>query len=94
MQTLDPPWNEFDTPAVGCLIIVGDQSYHRCVISKLNDLVGGVHGRAIVGEQGVQEGTKHAPLRGPYCMLRVSMEDVLLPTLITWGRTVTKSRIQ
>ena len=40
----------------------------------------------------VQEGTKHAPLKGP--MLRVSVADVLLPTLTTWGRQIRKSRIQ
>ena len=43
---------------------------------------------AVVGKQGVQEGTKHAPLRG--LMLRVSVVDVLL----TWGWPVKKSRIQ
>ena len=41
-------------------------------------------GYAVVGEQGVQEGTKHAPLRGP--ALRI---NVLLPTLTTWGRPYT-----
>ena len=35
------------------------------VVSKLNDGVGVVPGHAIVGEQGVQEQTEHAPLRGP-----------------------------
>ena len=49
--------------------------------SKLND------GVEVMGNQGVQEGTKHAPLRG-------SLVDVLLPTLTTWGRPVRKSRIQ
>ena len=32
---------------------------------KLNDGVEVVRGYAVVGEYGVQEGTKHAPLRGP-----------------------------
>jgi hypothetical protein len=45
-----------------------------------------------VGEQGVQEGTEHAPLGVPF--LRISVADVLLPTLTTWGRPVRKSRIQ
>ena len=36
-----------------------------CVIGKLNDGVGVVSGHAVVGEQRVQEGTEHAPLRGP-----------------------------
>ena len=39
-----------------------------------------------------QKGTKHAPLRVP--VLRVSMADVVLPTLTTWGRPFRKSRIQ
>ena len=45
---------------IGCLIVVCDSSYHRCC-------VGVVHCHAVVGEQGVQEETKHAPLRGPRC---------------------------
>ena len=51
-----------------------------------------MHGHRVVGEQGVQEGTKHAPLKGP--VLRATMVYVLLPTLTTWGRPVMKSRIQ
>ena len=43
---------------VGCLIVVGDQAYHCCVICKLND-------GAVMSDQRVQEGTEHAPLRGP-----------------------------
>ena len=45
-----------------------------------------------MSEQGVQEETEHATLESP--MLRISMADVLLPTLTTWGRTVRMSRIQ
>ena len=45
-------------------------------------------GHLVVGEQGVQEGTKYTPL------LRISMADMLWPTLTTWGRPVRKSRIQ
>ena len=36
-----------------------------CVVGKLNDGVGVVLGHAVMGEQGIQEGTDHAPLRGP-----------------------------
>ena len=54
-----------DDLPIGCLVIVGDQPYHCCVIDKLNDGVGGVPGRAVTSEQGVQEGIEHAPLRGP-----------------------------
>ena len=45
--------------------MVGDQAYHCCVVSKLNDGVGVVFGHAVVGEQGVQEGSKYTPLRDP-----------------------------
>jgi hypothetical protein len=38
---------------MGCLIIVGNQAYHCCVVSKLNDGVEVVLGNAVVGEQGV-----------------------------------------
>ena len=40
------------------LIVVGDQAYHRCV-SKLDNGVGVVRYHTVVGEEGVQEGTKH-----------------------------------
>ena len=50
---------------IGCLIIVGDHAYHCCAISKLNDGVGVMLGHAVMGEQGVQEETKHTPLRDP-----------------------------
>jgi hypothetical protein len=74
---------------IGCHI--SDQDNHHVVI-KLNDAVGVVCDHAVLGEQGVQEGTKHTLLRGP--MLRVSMGYELLPTLTTWGQPVRKSRIQ
>ena len=45
-----------------------------------------------MSEQEVQEGTEHALLRGP--VLRISMVDVLLPTLNTWGRPVRESKMQ
>ena len=45
-----------------------------------------------MGEQEVEEGIKCAPLRGP--MLRITVADVLLLTLTTWGWPVRKSRIQ
>ena len=45
-----------------------------------------------MSEQGAQEGTEHAPLRGP--VLRISVVDGSFPTLTTWGRPVRKSRIQ
>ena len=33
--------------------------------ANLNDGVGVVFGQAVMGEQGIQEGTKYTPLRGP-----------------------------
>ena len=45
-----------DLLPIGCLIIVGDQAYHCCVIRKLNDGVEVVPGRAVISEHGVQEG--------------------------------------
>ena len=45
-----------------------------------------------MGEQGVHEGSKHTPLRGPVFRIRVA--DVLLPNLTTWGRLIRKSKIQ
>ena len=41
------------------------RTYRCCVIGKLNDGVGVMPGRAVMSEQGVQEGTEYAPLRGP-----------------------------
>ena len=45
-----------------------------------------------MSEQGVQEGTEHAPLR--VSRVRISLADVLLPTLNTWRQPGRKSRIQ
>ena len=58
---LAPHGQVSDLP-IGCLV-VGDQAYH-CVISKLNDGVGVVPGCVVMSEQGIQEGTEYAPLRG------------------------------
>jgi hypothetical protein len=60
-------WHQVsDVLRIGCYIVVGDQAYHCCVVSKLNDGVGVVLGHAVVGEQGGQEGTEHAPPRGTH----------------------------
>ena len=61
--------------------------------ANLMMVLGVVCGHAVVGEQVVQKGTKHVPLRG-FPVLRVSVADVLLPTLTTWGRPDRKSSIQ
>ena len=59
---------------------------------KLTDGVGVVPGHAVVGEQGVQEGTEHAPLGSS------SVEDQRGGCVVTYpchqGRPVRKSRIQ
>ena len=62
---LAPHFQVTDFLPLGCLIITGDQAYHRNVIRKLDDGVGVMRGHAVVGEQGVQEWTKHTPLWGP-----------------------------
>jgi hypothetical protein len=51
-----------------------------------------VRWHTVVDEQGVQEGTKHTPLRVPVLMF--SVKDVLLLTLTAWGQPIGKSRIQ
>ncbi len=48
--------------SVGLLIVVGDQAYHRCVISKFDDDVGAVCGCTVVCVQGVQEWAEDAAL--------------------------------
>jgi hypothetical protein len=46
-----------DLLPIGSLVAVGDQAYHCCVVRKLNDGVGVVFAHAVVGEEGIQEGT-------------------------------------
>ena len=85
---------------IGCLIVIGDQAYHCCVIGKHNDGVGVVPGRAVMSEQGVQEGTEHTPLRVPRvedqhggCVLtvrksRIHLErEVFSPTVFSLVRS-------
>ena len=50
---------------VGCLVIVSNQAYYCCIVCKLDDSVGGIRGHTVMGEQGVEKGAEHAPLRGP-----------------------------
>ncbi len=68
--------------SVGRLIIISDQAYHHCVISKFDDDVGAaVCGCTVVCVQGVQEWAKDTAPRS------TSVEDqgdyVLLPILTT-----------
>ena len=62
---LAPHGQVSDLLPICCLIVVGDQAYHCCVISILNDGVGVMPGRAVMNEKGVQEGSEYGPLRGP-----------------------------
>ena len=62
---------------MGILIIIGDHSYYRRVISKLDDCVSVVHGYAVVGEREYRRGLSTQPRWAP--VLMVSMADVLDP---------------
>jgi hypothetical protein len=75
------------------MAIVRDQSYHCCVIGKLNG-VGVIPGHEVMSEQGVQEGTEHAPSRAPRVEDERGRFVVTHSTLTTWGRPIRKSRIQ
>ena len=70
----------------GCFIDVGDQAYHRCVVNKLNCGVGVVLDHTVMGEQGVQEETKHAPLRGPRVEDQCGRCDVSYPYYLEAAR--------
>ncbi len=48
---------------VGRLIVVGDQTYHRCVICKFDDDIGAVCSWTVMCVQGVQEWPEDAALR-------------------------------
>ena len=65
MLFLAPHGQVSDLLPIGCFIIVGDQAYQCCVITYLDDGVGVVPGRAVMSEQGVQEGAEYPSLRGP-----------------------------
>ena len=91
---------------LGSFIILQAFLRHCGVVSKLDDGVGVVQSHAIVAEQGVQQraetpggplreysrGLRTHPWGAP--MLRVSVEEVLLPILTACGLPVRKSRIQ
>ncbi len=65
--------------SVGRLIVVGDQAYHRCVISKFDDDIRAVCCCTVVCVQGVQEWAEDATLGAP--VLRIRGDEVLLPIL-------------
>ncbi len=45
-------------------IIVADETYHCCVISKLDDVVGAELGSAVVGQQREEQRAEHTALWG------------------------------
>ncbi len=62
--------------SVGRLIVVGDQAYHRCVISKFDDDIGAVCSCTVVCVQGVhRSGLRTQPCGAP--VLRIRGDDVL-----------------
>ncbi len=49
--------------SVGRIIVVSDQAYHRCDISKLDNDIGAVCSCTVMCVQGVQEWAEDAALR-------------------------------
>ncbi|XP_016367867.1 protein groucho-2-like [Sinocyclocheilus rhinocerous] len=52
------------SPMVRCFIIVADDTYHSCVISKLDDVVAAELGSAVVGQQREEQRAEYTALRG------------------------------
>ncbi len=59
-------------------IVVADETYHCCVISKLDDVVGAELGSAVMGQQREEQRAEHTALWGT-CAYVVVLE-VLWPT--------------
>jgi hypothetical protein len=66
-----PHYRVSDLLLVGCLIVVGDQAYHRRVVNKLDDGDGVVRGPTVVGEQEVQKGTKQRKCPERYSEVKI-----------------------
>lgn len=47
---------------VGCLVVVSYQSYYGGIISKLDNGIARMNGGTVIGEEGVEEGTKNTSL--------------------------------
>ncbi len=45
-------------------IVAADETYHRCVISELDDVVGAVFGSAVVGQQREEQRAEHTAMWG------------------------------
>ncbi len=52
------------TSSVVRFIVVADETYHLCVICKLDDVVGAELGSAVVGQQREEQRAEHTALRG------------------------------
>lgn len=65
-----------DLLSVVGLIVMADEAYHSCVISKLYSGVAGLDGGTVLGEESQ---TKHTALRSP--VFRIMVADVRLPIL-------------
>ncbi len=50
--------------SVVCFIVVADEPYHCCVISKLDDVVGAELGSAVMGQQREEQRAEHTALWG------------------------------
>ncbi len=59
-------------------IVVADETYHCCVISELDDVVGAELGSAVVGQQRKEQRAEHTALGAP--VLSVVVLEVLWPT--------------
>lgn len=55
-------WRGHLLPLGRFLIVVSDEAYHHCYISKLHQLVGAMFGRAVTGIEGVQQGAEEPAL--------------------------------
>ena len=87
---LAPPCRLSDLLPIGCLNVVGDQA----VVFSANLMM--VFESCLAMQSWVNREYRRGLSTHP-CgahVLRISMADVLLPTLTTWGQPVRKSRIQ
>ena len=63
---LAPHGQVSDLLPIGCLVVVGDQAYHCCVIGKLNDSVGVMPGCAVMRGPCVEDKRGRCVVTYPY----------------------------
>ncbi len=68
--------------SVGRLIVVSDQAYHHCVVSKFDDDIGAVCSCTVMCVQGAQEWAEDAALRSTSVEVTRG-DEVLLPIMTT-----------